>query len=743
MKRSYLIVAVLLLSVGLLAACAQNPPAPEPAATPVVCPDCPACPEAAPCPEPQACPEAPACPTPVVAVVPFEQEWANSPHNDATAAAFTHWNEEDPAEIPVECAKCHSTPGYLDYLGVDGSTPNQVDVAAPISTTITCEACHNDVTLVKDSVIFPSGVEIAHLGDESRCMECHQGRESTVSVNQAITDAGVTDPDQVSDQLGFRNIHYFAAAATQYGSLAHGGYEYEGKVYDTKFFHVEGFNTCNTCHDQHTLELNIEQCQTCHTEVKSVEDIATIRMSGSEADYDGDGDVTEGIQAEVSGVRDILYANIQKYAQEKLNAPIVYSPAAYPYFFADTNGDGQATEDEAAFPNAYKSWTPRLLKAAYNFQAASKDPGQFAHNGKYVIQTMFDSIEDMSTVISPTVPLDQLARNDPGHFNGASEVFRHWDEDGMVPGSCAKCHTKEGVPEFIVNNANIAKSPSNGFTCTTCHANLDDYSLYEVNTVTFPSGAAVTFSEDPTVPDNANLCLLCHQGRESTVSINRAIQGKELDTVDEKLAFRNVHYFAAGATLFGTEVKGAYEYADQAYNGRFMHIDGYQKCTDCHNTHELELKFDQCTTCHAGVTSPKEIRGPMTTQDYDGDGDTKEGIYGEVATMAEKLLVAVQVYAKDVAGTPIAYNPGRHPYFFIDANENGVADPDEGDRYATWTPRLLQAAYNYQYATKDPGDYAHNGKYILQTLYDSLASLSTQVTVDMTGMVRPEVPPTQ
>lgn len=133
----------------------------------------------------------------------------------------------------------------------------------------------------------------------------------------------------------------------------------------------------------------------------------------------------------------------------------------------------------------------------------------------------------------------------------------------------------------------------------------------------------------------------------------------------------------------------------------------------------------------------------MTTQDYDGDGDTKEGIYGEVATMAEKLLVAVQVYAKDVAGTPIAYNPGRHPYFFIDANENGVADPDEGDRYATWTPRLLQAAYNYQYATKDPGDYAHNGKYILQTLYDSLASLSTQVTVDMTGMVRPEVPPTQ
>ena len=48
-----------------------------------------------------------------------------------------------------------------------------------------------------------------------------------------------------------------------------------------------------------------------------------------------------------------------------------------------------------------------------------------------------------------------------------------------------------------------------------------------------------------------------------------------------------------------------------------------------------------------------------------------------------------------------------------------------------------------QYATKDPGDYAHNGKYIIQTLYDSLVSLSQQTTVDMTGMERPEAPPAE
>ena len=68
-------------------------------------------------------------------------------------------------------------------------------------------------------------------------------------------------------------------------------------------------------------------------------------------------------------------------------------------------------------------------------------------------------------------------------------------------------------------------------------------------------------------------------------------------------------------------------------------------------------------------------------------------------------------------------------------------DADEantGNQYATWTPRLLEAAYNLQYSIKDPGAFAHNGKYIGQILYDSLADLASVVDVDMTGMVRPE-----
>ena len=43
--------------------------------------------------------------------IPFEAQWAASAHADFSAEAFVHWDEDDPAEIPARCAKCHSTPG--------------------------------------------------------------------------------------------------------------------------------------------------------------------------------------------------------------------------------------------------------------------------------------------------------------------------------------------------------------------------------------------------------------------------------------------------------------------------------------------------------------------------------------------------------------------------------------------------------------------------------------------------------
>ena len=121
--------------------------------------------------------------------------------------------------------------------------------------------------------------------------------------------------------------------------------------------------------------------------------------------------------------------------------------------------------------------------------------------------------------------------------------------------------------------------------------------------------------------------------------------------------------------------------------------------------------------------------------DYDGDGDDEEGIYYEVQDMLAALQAAMLTYSSETVGTAIGYNPGRYPYFFVDANGDGELSADEADAYSTWTPRLLRAAYNFQYVSKDPGGFVHNGPYVMQVLYDSIEDLGG----DVSAMERPEV----
>ncbi|UCD52563.1 MAG: hypothetical protein JSW27_07980 [Phycisphaerales bacterium] len=658
--------------------------------------------------------------------IPNEDDWGMSGHADVEAEAFTHWDEDDPPEVPTRCAKCHSTPGHLDFLGSDGSEAGVVDIPAPIGTTIECMACHNEVSAVKDSVVMPSGVELTALGSEARCMECHQGRESSVSVDAYIADAGVVDDDTVSENLSFRNIHYYPAAATLYGATALGAYQYEGKSYDVKFAHVSGVDACIDCHDPHSLEVRIDTCAVCHDEVIDRESLREIRMAGSAHDYDGDGRTAEGISGEFTGLQEALYAAIQAYASTTAGTPIAYDFYSYPYFFVDDD-DGMVGPDEST---RYNAWTARLLKAAYNYQASIKDPGAFAHNAKYMIQLLHNSIEDLDVDA-----VAGLSRNDVGHLAGSDEQWRHWDEDGEVSASCAKCHSATGLPFLLDEGAIIAQPLSNGLMCETCHDAIPRFARRQVAEVEFPSGAVLDTGDE-----DSNVCINCHQGRESGLTIQEATAGLDPDTAAESLRFSNPHYFAAGATLFGTQAKGTYEYEGKTYEGRLSHIGRFNVCTECHDAHALEVDIKPCSTpfCHGGITTAQDIR--KDRRDFDGDCWTTEGLARETETFQDVLYGTILDYAADVVNAPIIYDAHSYPYFFNDSNGNGEVDEGEATRsngFASWTPRLLRAAYNYQYAQKDPGAFAHNGHYMIQVLYDSLEDMATQVPVDMSSMIRP------
>jgi len=257
-------------------------------------------------------------------------------------------------------------------------------------------ACHNDVAQEASVVAFPSGVEQEVFTSDARCMFCHQGRASTVQVNQNIADAGAADEDTVSPDIGFVNIHYRAAAATRFGGEVHGGYEYDGMEYAGYFFHNQVSQTCTDCHDPHTLEVKVAACTECHDEVVADDKESLQLIRTSKMDFDGNGNTSEGISAEIEAVHGQLLQAIMSYGKNVVDAPIAYDEHAYPYFFQDGDGSGAIEEGEAAFSNRYQSWTPRLLKAAYNFQYVEKDPGAFTHNPYYALQLMHDSIADLA-----------------------------------------------------------------------------------------------------------------------------------------------------------------------------------------------------------------------------------------------------------------------------------------------------------------------------------------------------------
>ncbi len=677
--------------------------------------------------------------------VPFVSEWQNSGHADVSAEPFNHWNSD--GAVPTACARCHTPAGYVEYVST-GKVAN--DIKAPAGV-ITCTTCHNSATMNLTSVTFPSGVTINNLGPEARCMECHQGRESTVSVNKTIASFKATDaPDAVpaaikgtngQDQtLGFINVHYLAAGATLYGGETHGGYEYPGKTYSAKNQHVEGMDTCIACHDQHSTQVRINKCQQCH-DVKTVDDLKNIRMNSSLMDYNGNGDTKEGIYYEIQGLQTSLMTAAQAYAKDVTGTSIVYDGNTYPYFFVDANDDGKADQQNGK-PVAFTKWTPRLVEATYNYQFVEKDPGAFAHNPSYVIELLYDSTADLDSYFSDagkTVPVDmsKMVRDNAAHFAGDTLPFRHWDGAdtpgiGTVPGTCAKCHTATGLPQFLAEGTTISNPASDGLACSTCHDTANFPNRRQVTSVTFPSGKTVSFAKDAQgnlAADDSNLCIECHQGRESTVSVNKSVAtaGATDDEVSAKLSFIDVHHLPAGATFFGNDVEGAYQYPGKTYVGANSQHP-LNKCTDCHDAHTLAPKVEACAGCH-GTDKPEDIRAPGDTTDYDGDGNTTEGMKGEIDTLEQALYAQMQTYAETTAGTPIVYSTS-YPNFFVDANKDGK--PDSNDKglvsYNAWTPRLLKAAYNYQLVQEDPGAFVHNPKYVIEFLIDSIQDLGGDVS---------------
>lgn len=332
-------------------------------------------------------------------------DFTQSGHADPDGALSGHGS--------ISCARCHNVSGNKDYTGADGTAPDIINSGVSFTTPgpLDCTSCHNAVTA---SYVSP-GVTIKTtsgkgllVGREGFCVRCHQARTGEGSLKVSAAIAGQADDTVMAGTYTYaqwpgntaaggtvsgntnRNAaistHYFPAANIFYGSDAGVGYEYAGKTYVGKNTLMVGYDTCIACHNPHTTAVKVAGCTTCHIAVSTAADLLNVRVTSS--DYDGDGNTSEGVSFEVDGVKAKLLQAIQNYA---LNVPPAATGIQYASGSWSKLGGG-----------TYAQWTPRLLKAAFNYQLVDRDTAAYAHNSKYVIELLYDAIADLNTGMDAT-----------------------------------------------------------------------------------------------------------------------------------------------------------------------------------------------------------------------------------------------------------------------------------------------------------------------------------------------------
>jgi len=332
------------------------------------------------------------------------------------------------------------------------------------------------------------------------------------------------------------------------------------------------------------------------------------------------------------------------------------------------------------------------------------------------------------------------------HGNSESEPFIHNFPASFSGGVCLRCHSGIGYAMYVEGSAYPSyTAPSteqfpHQITCNGCHigtqyASPENRRLRRSGDVTFISGGGAGSIEGTINAGNSATCIACHQGRESGLTVFKALVGLGVDPyngVDEPASrgFINSHYRAAGATLFS---KKGYEYQGKTYyNGNPFHQT--MLCTGCHMAesddeelggHSFEVRIDSgginikenisvCQKCHGTVTSFETI-GALRDMDGDGAlGSVKNEIEGLKTLITQELAAGKTCGA--LVNNQIFYNPAGYPYFFTDTTyTTGVQN---------WCESQLAAAFNLHFINTEPGVYAHNFRYAVQLLRDSYEDLT-------------------
>ncbi|GEM_PF-868198 len=646
------------------------------------------------------------------------------------------------------CGGCHVTAYEPEYLTASSEWEHNY-----VEMSIGCETCHGPggkhiVTLNKDDITNPDTDLATDLANQV-CGRCHSrgtgetaaGASSAYEYPYDATQGRIFKPgDTLTDfytyttstdaywGLDFLSSTYLINSTNVVGKNFVSAKEHRQQFLDLyNGPHAAAGLSCFSCHDPHS-ETQEEQIITSRTD--NDDDNITIQTSvdnntlclSCHAEDSPFASVTNEMVRDVASdtVSDTLKNAVLDHMGEEAvmrdEDEITYDP--------EGTGVGRCT----------KCHMPKTAKTAANWDddAAGFDKGQihshtfraiFPNVNRILGLTMTNSCTECHTTTESHFK-EAWQWSISGHADLSASHYKY--ATGSTRTSCVRCHSGEGFVDSIADGVGGKSDSTEEATfrteyklhsCYTCHdpTASSPTARRSIPTVKFPSDVTKTQAE---LGDSA-LCISCHQYRTAgATAVADAIasrnSGGSFSTVAGKV---NPHYRGGAAMLYGSGVDGGYQYTGKTYSSGIT-AHKTTLCVGCHmadassnnvgghtwamhTADESELNNAICATCHTGgVTSFDTFRSGSAGKDYDGDGNSTEGIQEEIAGLKTALLNQLSTLG--------ITSSTSYPYW------SGTA----------WVDKAIKGAYSYNFVDHDPGAGIHNGAYAIQLLRDSIEDIS-------------------
>lgn len=243
-------------------------------------------------------------------------------------------------------------------------------------------------------------------------------------------------------------------------------------------------------------------------------------------------------------------------------------------YFANTEGpDGEFQDFE--------------IKYTFGVEPLQQYMVEFPDGRVQVLRVSWDTIKNEWFYVTPPDVLDErIEPGDPLHWTG---IGQNWNT------MCAECHSTNLQKNFDAETNTYATTFSEiDVSCEMCHGPASMHlELANSNSLFWDRnhGYGLVKLKGGTSQKQIETCAPCHS-RRSQIHTDYRAGDKFLDHFDPAL-LREGLYHTDGQILDEVYVYGSFLQSK-------MHAKGV-RCTDCHNPHSLELKYEGnrlCAQCH-------------------------------------------------------------------------------------------------------------------------------------------------